>query len=283
MSGHQCTLLEDGKRLHLHHGPIDLIVQAFGSQAEIQAAYQRAAHAFETVLSDLVEELVDLRKAFDNQEFNGAVAKRMAKAVAPHSALFVTPMAAVAGSVADHILEVMTLGGDLEKAYVNNGGDCALHLKEGQSLRVGAVSPHDLGRLEIHAGDPVRGIATSGWQGRSYSFGIADAVTVLAGSAAQADVAATLIANAVDLPGHPKIHRQAASDLSPDSDLGDRLVTVDVAPLSAQEASLALSRGLQVAEKMREKGHISEALLVLQGQVAETATTRKTVGKLVHA
>ena len=66
----------------------------------------------------------------------------------------------------------------------------------------------------------MRGIATSGWRGRSFSLGIADAVTVLADRAAAADAAATIIANAVDLPGHPAIVRVPACELAPDSDLG---------------------------------------------------------------
>ena len=279
MSGPQSSLLEDGKRLHLHHGPIDLIVQAFGNQERIASAYNRANMAFATVLTELAVELPALRRPYEGCHFEGVVARRMAKSVSPHSDVFVTPMASVAGCVADHILAAMTSSGDLQKAYVNNGGDCAVYLSEGQSLRVGALSPHDMGHLTINHCDPIRGVATSGWRGRSYSLGIADAVTVLARSAGEADVAATLIANAVDLPEHPAITRQAASDLSPDSDLADRPVTVDVGPLSAQEAKSALSRGLQVAEIIKERGLILEALLVLQGQVSETAPERM----LIHA
>ncbi len=37
-------------------------------------------------------------------------------------------MAAVAGAVADHILAAMIAGRRLAKAYVNDGGDIALHL-----------------------------------------------------------------------------------------------------------------------------------------------------------
>ena len=75
----------------------------------------------------------------------------------------------------------------------------------------------------IDADDPSRGIATSGRHGRSFSLGIADAVTVLARTASQADAAATIIANAVDLPGHPAIVRCRRDELQPDSDLGARL------------------------------------------------------------
>src|SRR5258708_14478124 len=93
--------------------------------------------------------------------------------------------------------------------------------------------------MTIDADDVARGVATSGRHGRSFSLGIADSVTVLARTASQADAAATVIANAVDLPGHPAITRRRASDLQPDSDLGARLVTRDVGRLSAAQIDRA--------------------------------------------
>ena len=89
--------------------------------------------------------------------------------------------------------------------------------------------------------DPVRGIATSGWRGRSFSLGIADAVTVLAATAAKADAAATIIANAVDLPNHAAITRVPAREIAPDNDLGERLVTRAVG-ISARTKSMKLWR-----------------------------------------
>jgi hypothetical protein len=109
----------------------------------------------------------------------------------------------------------------------------------------------------------VRGVATSGWRGRSFSLGIADAVTVLASSAAVADAAATLIANAVDLPGHPAIERTPAGDLDPQSDLGDLLVTREVGPLAANEIDIALAAGALEAEHWRRAGVIEAAALRL--------------------
>ncbi|MFX7144802.1 hypothetical protein ABTI11_20165, partial [Acinetobacter baumannii] len=82
-------------------------------------------------------------------------------------------------------------------------------------------------------------IATSDRHGRSFSRGIADAVTVLAKTASQADAAATIIANNVDLPGHPAIQRVPANELQPDSDLGSRLVTRAVGTLTEQEIETA--------------------------------------------
>ena len=117
-------------------------------------------------------------------------------------------MAAVAGAVADEICAAMAAAGDLDRAYVNDGGDIALHLTPGTAITAAIAARAGLpDRVTIAHADPVRGIATSGWRGRSFSLGIADAVTVLARTAAEADAAATLIANAVDLPGHPAVAR----------------------------------------------------------------------------
>ena len=136
------------------------------------------------------------------------MARRMVAAVMPYATqCFITPMAAVAGAVAEEILAAMLSVADLARAYVNDGGDIALHLSAGENFVVGMVERPDrpslFGTTTLNASDAVRGIATSGWRGRSFSLGIADAVTVLADSAAAADAAATIIANAVDLPGHP--------------------------------------------------------------------------------
>ena len=185
-------------------------------------------------------------------------------------------MAAVAGAVADEVCAAMVAGADLRRAYVNDGGDIALHLSPGETFDVGLVPmPHRpalLGKVTVHAHEPIRGVATSGRHGRSFSLGIADAVTVLAADAARADAAATLIANAVDLPGHPAIERAPASELEPDNDLGSRLVTTDVGPLRADEVATALAAGVQEAERMRAGGLLAAAVLCLDGQVATVAS-----------
>ncbi|OQM73750.1 UPF0280 family protein [Manganibacter manganicus] len=272
MTGPQAHWLEDGKRLHLNHGPIDLIVQAFGAPQERQAAYQQAVDRFRTVLDELVAELPKLRypASVVRRSFTGPTARRMEVAVAAlASNAFITPMAAVAGAVADEILAAMVAERKLERAYVNNGGDTAFFLASDQAMRFAiAGTGHGLSdRIAVHAADPVRGVATSGWRGRSFSLGIADAVTVLAHTGAAADAAATLIANAIDLPGHPAVARRPARDLAPDSDLGGRLVTTGVSVLSPVEVAAALERGLRVAENFRLCGLIQAAAMFLCGNV----------------
>jgi ApbE superfamily uncharacterized protein (UPF0280 family) len=134
--------------------------------------------------------------------------------------------------------------------------------------------PDDHGLLQtviINADDPSRGVATSGRHGRSFSLGIADAVTVLARTASQADAAATIIANAVDLPGHPAIVRCPAHDLQPDSDLGARLVTRGVGELSDAEIEDALEAGAVQARRLLAAGLIDGAALRLRGETVVVA------------
>jgi uncharacterized protein len=260
--------LGDG-RLHLHDGPIDLIIEAFDERRAAEEAYAAAWGRFATILDELCAELPRLRADPRGAPApQGAVARRMAAAVTPFRARrFLTPMAAVAGAVAEEVLEAVTAGRRLARAYVNNGGDIALHLGPGERFSIGMVDRPDwpslIGRATIGAADRVRGVATSGWRGRSFSLGAADAVTVLAASASLADAAATLIANAVDIPGHPAIRRTPACDLDPQSDLGERRVTVSVGPLTGDETERALASGTAEAELWRELGLIEAAALRL--------------------
>ena len=269
----RARMLSDGRRLHLHDGPMDLIVEAFGKRGDIKAAYDAAAFRFRSVLDELCSELPLLRTPAGPQTPIpiGTIPRRMAMAVAPYAErTFITPMAAVAGAVAEEVLEAMTFAARLSKAYINDGGDIALHLSDGNQFNIGLIDRPDrpslFGTAVLHANDPIRGIATSGWRGRSFSLGIADAVTVLACTASAADAAATIIANAVDLPGNAKIHRLPARSLAPDSDLGDLLVTQSVAELSSKEIDFALDRGITVADQLREGGLIHSAALHLQGK-----------------
>jgi len=268
------VILPCGKRLHLQHGPIDLVIGADGQRMR---AFEAANARFQTVLTELVAELEALKQPMSPNITapTGAVAQRMHSAAVTFSGYgFLTRMAAVAGSVADTILTAMTEGADLRRAYVNNGGDIALHLQHGERF-VSAMASHDgrdLGEIVIQSTDNVGGIATSGRHGRSLSGGIADSVTVLSSCAANADVAATLIANAVDLPDHPAVTRRPAQDVVDDSDLGTRPVVVGCGPLGAPDRDIALQAGLGSALTMVNQNSIHAAALFLQGDALATDT-----------
>ncbi|MDR6889454.1 MULTISPECIES: UPF0280 family protein [Variovorax] len=272
----------DKNRWHFNHGPIDIVAEAYGDPYAVAAAHDAAWARFVHVLDELVHELPLLRlPASDNMRPRGVVARRMWNACAAFSPMFVTPMAAVAGSVAQELIAFYDRPG-VDRAWINNGGDIALHLAPGQSARVGvyaylarfdwrshvdgesSILTTD-GQFEIKAGQPVRGVATSGWRGRSFSLGIADSVTVLAATAAEADAAATVIANAVDVDD-AAIHRRPANECKDDSDLGDIPVTVDVPPLAPSQVKSALDTGAVCAKVLQKGGLVWAALLVCQGQ-----------------
>jgi uncharacterized protein len=264
-----------GGRWHYQHGPIDLLLDVEGEFVACERALAASWERFQPLLPQLVAELGELRRpAHEQPVVEGAVARRMMGACAPLAAeRFITPMAAVAGAVADELIQCFRQSG-IRRAYINNGGDIALHLTPGEQYRVGMCA--DLARRSsqhaldsvfvIDAAMSVRGVATSGWRGRSFSLGIADSVTVVARCAAAADAAATLIANAVDCD-FPGIMRAPANQLKDDTDLGSRLVTVEVPALPASAIAAALARGRIEAEHWRERGLIAAAALFLQGSV----------------
>ncbi|MDP9897495.1 ApbE superfamily uncharacterized protein (UPF0280 family) [Variovorax boronicumulans] len=269
----------DSSRWHFNHGPIDIVAEAHGDPYAVAAAHDAAWARFGHVLDELVRELPLLRlPVTDKLRPRGVVGQRMWDACAAFSPMFITPMAAVAGSVAQELIAFYDRPG-IERAWINNGGDIAVHLAPGHSARVGVfadIARFDWrnhsnsilttdGQFELHADEPVRGVATSGWRGRSFSLGIADSVTVLAATAAQADAAATVIANAVDVDD-ALIQRKPASECKDDSDLGDALVTVDVPPLAPSQVKSALDTGAICAKVLQKGGLVWAALLVCQGQ-----------------
>jgi len=265
-------------RLHLQHGPIDIIAHVDAPEEVRKRLYTSASNRFSTVLVELVAEMDLLKQPWsaDLPDPKGGIAQKMCFAVRG-SGIFVTPMAAVAGAVADEVLEAMLYEAknhdlcleEIQRMYVNNGGDIAFWLNAGESFSIGVVDnpgiPELNARVSLTYESLVRGIATSGWRGRSQSLGIADAVTVLAGSAAIADAAATLIANDVNVD-YPGILKRPASEVKNESDLGMLPVTVDVPPLPFDQISEALKRGAQTAGNFIRTGKIEAAYLSLQKQ-----------------
>ena len=290
MSAAVRRLLPDG-RWHFQHGPIDCIVSAEGEAGAAAECIEHAWSRFCTVLGELVEELPVLRADLSSPVLQrvvplGSVGRRMVSACRPHASegRFITAMAAVAGSVAEEIVASFD-DPRIRRASVNNGGDIALVLRGDGAFDVGVVTDLSTdhrhaergersrsvlapaGRFRVEARSPVRGIATSGWRGRSFSLGIADSVTVLARTAAMADAAATEIANAVNTYD-PRIERRPANTLKDDTDLGDTPVTVGVPPLGAEQVQVALQAGAARARALQRDGLIHSAVLVCQDRCA---------------
>jgi len=308
--------LLSGDRWHFQHGPIDLVIGCDGDAAAVADAHDAAWQRFQTVLTELVAELPLLRRPIRGPcPLQGLIARRMWWACHPFHSVYITPMAAVAGAVAQELIGAYARDG-VRRAWINNGGDIALHLADGASVSVGVIAdvtdpvppfgpsyrsrgaarrfdtppgapcpelvegqgrtdagPAGVdGSFTVTAAMPVRGIATSGWRGRSFSLGIADSVTVLAKNAAMADAAATIIANAVDT-SDPRIERRPANEMKDDSDLGELPVTVDVPALPVETIAAALERGQRRARELQRDGLIHSALLVCQRQAARVDPT----------
>ena len=280
----QRTQLSDG-RWHFQHGPMDIIIGASGSPASVEMAHADAWKRFTGILDELVRELAVLRRPVRGAcPVRGPIARRMWHACQPYQSRFITPMAAVAGAVAQELVACYAKSG-VTRAWINNGGDIALHLAPSQSVRIGLYANlarlnldeirdgiRTDGQFEVASVLPVRGVATSGWRGRSFSLGIADSVTVLARTASEADAAATVIANAVDV-ADARIVRRPACELKDDTDLGSIPVTVDVPSLEPALVEQALRAGLRRAQELRAAGLIWSAALVCQDQITTTGNT----------
>lgn len=261
---------------------MDIVIGAEGDVAAVRQAHAQAWERFRGLLQELVDELPLLRAPVDGVcALRGGVARRMWAAAEVHRPAFVTPMVAVAGAVAQELLAAYQRPG-ITRAWVNNGGDIALHLTPGASFRIGLYAQIErLARLDASRGlqvdgtfevahaSPVRGVATSGWRGRSFSLGIADSVTVLAATAAEADAAASLIGNAVHVDA-PGIVRVPARHLKDDSDLGDIPVTLDVPALTPWQLAEALKAGREHALTLRAAGHIHACFITCQGWAVST-------------
>ncbi len=260
-----------GNRLHLTHGPIDLVIAVFGPPAAVERAYRAATTAFDGLLDSLVAVLPRLRQPVGDADGLPPTARLMHAATAPFANRFITPMAAVAGAVADTVLSVIRATPGIERAFVNNRGDIAVHLTPGQVIDIGVVPelrrPLATAALRLRHGQGIGGVATSGWDGRSFSLGIADAVTVLAATAAQADAAATLIANAVDID-HAAIQRAPARSSRPRQ--RPRRSACDHRRGPARRRSGCPGpgkRGTLCDSELLDRGLIRGALLALQGRV----------------
>jgi len=184
-----------------------------------------------------------------------------------------TPMAAVAGAIADAVADELHQR-SLTKIIVNNGGDIAVRLGTTESIHA-AIRPrvdhaHISHSILIEGSMNIGGICTSGLGGRSFTRGIASAVTVLAKRASLADAAATAIANATYIKS-PSIKRSPALSIDPSSDLKDLDITISLAPLSEDEVGLALTQAASYAEMLASMDKIFGAVITVWDRTAWTS------------
>jgi hypothetical protein len=251
-------------------GPMTLTVSAWldGEARPVMAAEAaRSALSCLETLSDFQEFLKMAARPLPSPWKLPPVVRRAHDAVRAVSSEL-TPLAAVAGAVADQVAGTAAeLGSD--RAIVNNGGDIALHLGPGTSAVVG-IKPMDgenlVGRLTVGSATGVGGVASSGWDGRSLSPGVADLVTVWAESGSLADAAATFLAGSARTDDGEAL-RVPAADIDPLSDLGARPVTRSVGTLTRVQKEQALNRSAGVADRLWKTGQIRGCAIWVQGDL----------------
>lgn len=255
------------------YGPVSMVVTALGSEGEGDTQLCRSAFpVIDDILRELGPAVLYLRRypaQVDPDELSGT-ARVMAEAVLATGDPWLTPMAAVAGSVSDAVADYLQSRGAV-KVTANNGGDIALRLAPGQSLGLGVLYDLEKGgvdrvvRLTPEKG--VGGVATSGLGGRSLTTGIASGVTVFSARCAQADALATLLADR-SIIDSPAVHTCRAGELDPDSDIADLTVVTGVDPLTEEEKAKALSQVMAEAELQYERGGLIACIATVQGRTA---------------
>ncbi|QGP91367.1 hypothetical protein MGLY_06990 [Neomoorella glycerini] len=261
--------LLDPFRALLDIGPVQMSVMAERRGQPLGREWHRLEGLVTGWLEDLKRYLPIARKPWPLLTNPGGwprVLDRMYAAVKTAGDPDLTPMAAVAGTMAELVGDYLVKQG-ATKVLVNNGGDIAIRLGRGEKTRVG-IAPR-LGAppthyLDIRPGDHIGGVATSGRGGRSFTLGIADAAVAVASSAAVADACATVLGNAVNVDT-PLIQRRPARELDPDTDIPELLVTTAVGPLPEELQTAALERGIETGRRLVEAGVLLGVVVYLNG------------------
>ena len=255
-------------------GPMRLVISAaVGKVTQRETAVQAAETSF-----NYLERIARLRGVLSRRmdeipkDLEDSLGLQMVRSVLAVGDEDLTPMAAVAGTIADAVADYLFARG-MTKVVVDNGGDVAVRLRRGASVRVG-IRP-EVGRQDISVVIALDsrsgswGVTTSGLGGRSLTRGVASAVTVIARSASVADAASTAIANASFVTDDGVIQRRA-EEIEPQTDLVGLPVTVKVAQLAQEKKIRAVSNAIKRAEALIDKDIIFGAFVAVQGEVAMT-------------
>jgi len=268
------------------YGPMRMFISVFEDGKSLGTLAREGAHLAIRVLEDLAGFLPVIKKRSQGlgveRKFPDVV-QRMIEATKRMGEPDLTPLAAVAGTASDVVADfIFDQGGT--KVIVDNGGDIAIRLREGEVAKVGV-------KTDIHASRPsylisidstmgIGGVATSGLGGRSFTKGIASAATVLSKSAAFADAAATVIGNFTNVDD-ARIRRSLAERIYPDTDIVGEWVTTEVRGLSPEKIEEALTNGLTKAYSIGKKGLMKGALIAVKNRVAWTDSLSPLLTKII--
>ncbi len=244
---------------YIEYGPVSAVFSVIKDGSNVKKIEKKCFQIIKHILEDLkyYTEIFKLKACKINVKKNiPFIVKHAVTAVKSINGYELTPLAAVAGAVADSVVLTSSEKERFDRMIFNNGGDIAIECRKKESLPYLNVSGVKGQLMSLK----IKGIATSGLRGRSFSKGIADSVTVFAKSGAVADAAATYIANNVIIDS-PEIRYEFAHKIDDSTDLkGEKIVTY-VGCLSESEQQEALCKGLNVADTLCRQGKIFAAFL----------------------
>ncbi len=267
------------------NGPMRLIIRAW-KDGEFNADVSAKAAEFSFICLEHVAEhqyILRQQNPVVPEGVTDPVTLKMVKSVRAMGDDDLTPMAAIAGSIADEVADWLFDKG-MTRVIVDNGGDIAVRLSGNEMVKVGlrtginSLSVARVMQLDAHC-HSAWGVCTSGMGGRSLTRGIASAVTVLAETSSMADAAATSIANAC-IAEDDNIIQKEADKVDPYTDIPGIPVTVFLGKLNQETITLALNKALVKAEYFKEKGLICGALISAGGEIVTTADFNRFHGRL---
>jgi hypothetical protein len=267
------------------YGPMRMFISASENGKPLVKLAEEGARFAMKVLQDLAKFLSVIKKRsleLEVEEIFPDVVRKMIEATKKMEESDLTPLAAVAGTASDVVADfIFSRGGT--KIIVDNGGDVAIRLREGEVARVGVKTEieakHPAYLISIDSTMGIGGVATSGLGGRSFTKGIASAATVLSETASLSDAAATVIGNFTNIED-PNIMRSLAEKIYPDTDIAGEWVTIKVGELSQEKIGEVLDRGLWKAYSICQKGLINGAMIALQGRVVWTKSMNSWLTRL---
>ncbi len=264
--------------VEISYGPLEIGVHVCGEKEAVEVCAQRSSGVAKRLLGEVLNFLPILKlKGRDikvKYRWPGVV-RRMIEAVQQIDPATLTPMAAVAGAIADELLmdlEEGVAGSGVSSIVINNGGDMAIDLRDAPinvGIRGAWKKRGDMRRIQIDRALSPFGVATSGWRGRSFSQGIADVVVAVAASGAVADAAATYLGNHVNDESIRNVKKCRAVELDPETDIPDTWVTISCGTLKEHEKRRALQNGEKMAWRLAWRGLIFGAGMYLQGESVE--------------
>ncbi len=273
MMDRRVEILPGGKGVLAENGPMRMTIQARRhGRPHPELAMEAAGFAF-TCLEEVAmyrNQLMhrDPRVLSLLKEKNASIPHTMVESVLALDEPDLTPMAAVAGTMADAVADWL-FQREMTRVIVDNGGDIAIRLAGTETARVGIrtdiKSPRISHVMTLDARRSSWGVNTSGLGGRSLTRGIASAVTVVSGTSSLADAAATALANAC-FSEDEGILQVPARLVEPGTDIPEIPVTVRVGPLHPETYGDARSKALERAEHYVEQGLILGALIAAGGR-----------------